>query len=245
MSKDVEGLQGELERTARDSGIEYFGAADVTSAHDHMARLGGEFLRAFPRAVSLGSRLSDAIVDQIKDQGNERLVRSYQWHIYEITGRFLDSVALQMTKMLQAAGYQAHPIHASQYMDADGLSGMISNKIAAHLSGLGWIGKSVLLVTPEAGPRARWATVLTDAPLEPGKPMERRCGDCTECVEICPVSAFTGVDFDPLEPREKRFDAHVCADYNKHRHSTVMSKLAAGSNCGLCVYICPHGRSEE
>ncbi len=34
------------------------------------------------------------------------------------------------------------------------------------MAGLGRIGKSCLLITPEAGPRVHWATVLTDAPMQ-------------------------------------------------------------------------------
>jgi len=241
MREGIERLQVELEQTARDLGMEMFGVADVTPAHDHMVSLGGEFLREFPRAISLGSRLSDAVVNQIENHGNEGLIRSYQWHVYQITNRFLDGAAHRLTKILQAAGYQAYPVHASQYYNIEGLNGIISNKMAAHLSGLGWIGKSVLLVTPEFGPRVRWATVLTDAPLEAGEPMSRRCGDCTECLEICPVSAFTGADFSTDMPREAFFDARACADYARNRHKTVMSKLADGNNCGLCVFVCPYG----
>ena len=42
---------------------------------------------------------------------------------------------------------------------------VFSNKLAAHLAGLGWIGKSCLLITPQVGPRVRWVSVLTEAPL--------------------------------------------------------------------------------
>jgi len=86
--------------------------------------------------------------------------------------------------------------------------------MSAHLAGLGWIGKNCLLVTPEEGPRVRWTTVLTDAPLQvTGKPMEERCGDCEACIAICPVKAFTGEPFRENESREARFDAGKCNRY--------------------------------
>jgi epoxyqueuosine reductase QueG len=245
MTDNIRQLQDELENISLDMGVEKFGVADVTVAHDHMASMGGEFVRQFPRAVSLGSRLSDTIVDQLEHHDHDGLIRSYQWHVYQVANRMLDGAALRITKALQGAGYEAYPIHAPQYYNIEGLHGIISNKMAAHLSGLGWIGKSVLLVTPEFGHRARWATVMTDAPLVPGKPMERRCGDCNRCVEICPVSAFTGADFDCNESRDVRFNARACFDYYNHRRKTVMSKLAEGNNCGLCVFVCPYGRKGE
>ena len=126
----------------------------------------------------------------------------------------------------------------SRSVDERRLCGVFSNKLAAHMAGLGWIGKSCLLVTPEAGPRVRWATVLTDAPLEAtGRPMDDRCGDCEACVEICPAGAFTGRPFREEEPREARFIAHRCKAYFRRMEETRDPAV-----CGLCLYVCPHGR---
>jgi epoxyqueuosine reductase QueG len=115
--------------------------------------------------------------------------------------------------------------------------GAFSHKKAAHLSGLGWIGKSCLLITPEAGPRIRFASIQTDAPLEPtGTALEDRCGSCTKCVDICPVKAFTGRAYVAGEPREYRYDVFKCDRY--------ISKLREKNEwavCGMCVYICPFG----
>ncbi len=113
----------------------------------------------------------------------------------------------------------------------------ISHKLAAHLAGLGWIGKSCLLITPEAGPRVRWATVLTDAPLQhTGNAMTEQCGDCQECVKVCPVGAFTGRPFQEDELREVRYDARRCEGY----HKDLEKKMGVGV-CGMCLHVCPYG----
>jgi epoxyqueuosine reductase len=84
----------------------------------------------------------------------------------------------------------------------------------------------------------RWISVLTDAPLTPtGTPMEPRCGKCTACVDACPVHAFTGRLFVPGEQREVRFDAAACDRYFK-----VMEKDSRPAVCGMCLFVCPHGR---
>ena len=141
--------------------------------------------------------------------------------------------------MLQREGHQALPIPASKRVDNERICAAFSHKLAAHLAGLGWIGKSCLLVTPEEGPRVRWATVLTDAPLPvTGKPMDGRCGKCNRCVEICPVQAFTGAAFRASEPREKRYDAGKCDRY----FAAMRDKDAQLAVCGLCLYVCPYGR---
>ena len=144
-----------------------------------------------------------------------------------------------MSSLVQRAGFGAWPVPAAKRVDNARLYAIFSNKMAAHLAGLGWIGKSCLLVTPEAGPRVRWATVLTDAPLPvTGQPMEQRCGSCRQCVDICPVQAFTGEPFRASEPREKRYDAHKCERY----FDALRAKDPEAAVCGMCLYVCPHGR---
>jgi epoxyqueuosine reductase QueG len=103
---------------------------------------------------------------------------------------------------------------------------------AARLAGPGWIGRSCLLVTPEAGPRVRWGTVLTDAdlPCGPG-PIADRCGKCEACVKACPAGAFTGRAFREEEPVEVRYDRPKCRAYQQ-----------GVAVCGLCIAVCPHGR---
>ena len=84
-------------------------------------------------------------------------------------------------------------------------------------------------------------SVLTDAPLAiGGKPMEERCGTCRECVEICPVQAFTGQPFREGEPREVRYDASKCDRYFKK----MEEKKPGLEVCGLCLYVCPYGRQK-
>ncbi len=66
----------------------------------------------------------------------------------------------------------------------------ISHKAVARMAGLGWQGKSLLLINPEYGPRVRLVTILTDMPLTPDGPVKNRCGACLECVQACPASAI-------------------------------------------------------
>lgn len=71
---------------------------------------------------------------------------------------------------------------------------MFHFRIAAFICGLGEIGWSKLFLTPQFGPRQRFAFMLTDAPLEPdplydGPPL---CDRCMACVRECPVGAISG-----------------------------------------------------
>ena len=109
--------------------------------------------------------------------------------------------------------------------------------MAASLAGLGWIGKSCLLITDDRGPRVRWGTILTNAPLKTGIPVKPKCGKCVKCVDGCPGGAFTGKDFTPSEPRDSRMIATKCFNYLKERENKIGTRT-----CGLCVYVCPWGQ---
>jgi epoxyqueuosine reductase QueG len=149
----------------------------------------------------------------------------------------LDDLASRVAGELQREGFKAYPLPSSKRVDSERICALFSHKLAAHLAGLGWIGKSCLFITPEHGPRIRFVSVLTDAPLKAGVPMDAACGDCTECVDACPISAFTGRIFRENEPREARYDARKCEKY-----FSEMEKHGRPAVCGLCLYACPHGK---
>ena len=233
-------LDGKVRVRAEGIGADFFGVADLSPAYEAILEQGGPVIAEFPRAISIGIVLPHAIVDQLPQRADRAVAMTYRHHAYDVVNQRLDHIASQLSSVLQREGYSALPVPASQTVDEERLCGIFSHKMTAHLAGLGWIGKSCLLVTPEVGPRVRWATVLTDAPLKAtGEPMEVRCGKCQQCVEICPAQAFTGQPFREGEPREVRFAAHKCREYRAE-----MEEATGLRTCGLCLYVCPHGRKE-
>lgn len=231
-------LNDELRGLAEALGTDFFGVADLSPAHEAILAQGGPVIAEFPRAVSIGIGLLHPIVDQLPQRANRAVAMNYRYHAYDLVNQRLDHIASRLSGLLQHNGYRALPVPASQTVDDERLCGAFSHKMGAHLAGLGWIGKNCLLITPEVGPRVRWATVLTDAPLQvTGEPMEEHCGGCQQCAEICPQSAFTGQPFREGEPRDVRFAAHRCKAYfNEMEEATGLPV------CGLCLYVCPYGR---
>lgn len=72
---------------------------------------------------------------------------------------------------------------------------MFHFRLAAFICGLGEIGYSKMFLTPEFGPRQRFAFLLTDAPLE-ADPLHPGgiCDRCMSCVRDCPVGAISGTE---------------------------------------------------
>lgn len=234
-------LNDRIRELAEVWGVDFFGIADLSLAHEAISDQGGSAIAEFPRAISVGIGLLHTIIDQLPQRSERAVAVNYRHHCYDIINQRLDHITSRLSSTLQREGYQAMPIPASKRVDDERVCAAFSHKLGAHLAGLGWIGKSCLLVTPEVGPRVRWATVLTDAPLPiTGKPMEERCGSCRQCVEICPQQAFTGESFREHEPRKVRYDARKCEQYLDELKEKNWRTV-----CGLCIYVCPHGRKRD
>jgi epoxyqueuosine reductase len=233
----VKPLETRLKEISAEGMANYFGIADLGPAKEAILLQGGEWLRPYDRAVVVGVRMFDDLVDKLPERSNRAVAIDYRHHCYEVLNLRLDQLVSRMAGEVQAQGHAVVPVPASKRYDDERICAMFSHKMAAHLAGLGWIGKSCMLITPDHGPRVRWASLLTDAPLSPtGIAVKQRCGTCRKCVEACPVSAFTGRSFDASEPREARFEARRCEQYFDQ-----MEAKGEPSVCGMCVYSCPRG----
>ena len=188
--------------------------------------------------VSVAVRLSDAVLDAITPHDPTAV---YARH-YVTANALLDQITFRMAGHIQSNGYRALPIHASPQLGEKRWHGAISHKAVARGAGLGWIGESLLLITPQHGPRVRLATILTDMPLSPGPPMPRSCGVCRVCITVCPAKALRGLDGAEFpESRELALDTTACAgrlDFFER------DPLVGQAICGLCVQACPYGKRQ-
>ncbi len=184
-------------------------------------------------AVTIVRRLSTTTLETI----HERPSILY-FHHYRTTNTKLDLLALGAVDLIEEKGYRALPIAASQSTptEKEAYRGVFPHKTAAVLSGLGFIGKNAMFITPEYGSMVRLATVLTDMPLTAEKPvMEPRCGDCTICKDACPAGAITGALYQYGAPRNTVFDARRCSE-----HMKTYKDIGRGAVCGLCMRACPY-----
>ena len=130
--------------------------------------------------------------------------------------RQLCHVALKLAKRLEAHGFRACPVYdleglASKVASSLGVGievpDMTVSRFAAICAGLGELGWSGLLLTPQFGPRQRVLAIVTDAPLEPdpvyqGPPICRRC---KTCVSSCPVGALSSSEAEEIVVDGRRF----------------------------------------
>jgi epoxyqueuosine reductase QueG len=173
----------------------------------------------------MGIRLQDAVIDGLADRPTP-----LYFHLYRQANYALDRAAFEAAELLQSAGYASLAVPASQIICRRPMVGHISHKLIGWAAGLGWIGRSTLLVHPQFGARMRYVTVLTDAALPPGRPIQQDCGPCRDCIAACPAHAIG-------ETREQ-FGLDACFE-----KLTEFSKLEGiGQHiCGICVRACRGG----
>ena len=95
----------------------------------------------------------------------------------------------------------------------------VSHRAFAEAAGLGWRGKHGLIVTPEAGPALRFATIFIPGSI-PVQPKELvGCGDCRACLDVCPILRKTG-------------------DYREACRRHLRALDLEDEVCGICVRVC-------
>jgi len=117
-----------------------------------------------------------------------------------------------------------------------------SHKMAATRSGIGWIGKTDLLITSRFGPRVRLASILMTSNIsETGNPInESQYGSCNICVKNCPAHAATGELWTTEMDRNEFYDPFKCWEFCKQISAERIKKDI--SLCGICISVCPQGK---
>jgi epoxyqueuosine reductase len=211
-----------LDVRARELGADRVGVAKANSIRSHFLFSGNES-KGLDFGVSIAVTLSKSVLTGIESEPT--LI--YKWN-YRQANALLDRIAFCLARDIEAKGFRALPVPASQIVDWKEQRGHLSHRAVAEAAGLGRRGKNNLLVDTEFGSRLRLVTVLTDMPLQTGLPQSASCGDCRLCVEACPAGALGD------SPQEYRLD--LCL-----KKLDGFSKMPGiGQHiCGVCVRACP------
>jgi epoxyqueuosine reductase QueG len=207
------------------------GAAFVSCAD--LRDLPPDLREHFPRGISIGVAFKPAVVTGLLHEPSREFDSEF-----ERTSTLRKTLSTACTGLLHTRGYEAITVPANlSQADPRTLTARLPHKTVATLSGAGWIGKCALLVTERYGSALRLVSVLTNADLPVGTPVEESlCGNCKACVDICPAGAPTGYSWHAGMPRQSLFDAFACQKWNRHlRESTNFRH----PYCVKCIAICP------
>ncbi len=221
---------------------------EFISGFADMAGLLHPKFQAFSHAVVIGKKLDDKIVDAIKSGPTAE----YYAH-YQDVNRQLASLINELKNMFDSLGIKniamiANRAKAGSYYTEDypkTLRMLFSHKMAAARAGLGWIGKTDLLVSEKFGPRLRLASIIVDRPLKCAlKPVtESKCGNCTACVKACPVQAASGKSWRVGVDRDEFYDAFKCEKKSNEFARKIVNQ--DDHMCGICMAACPLGKKEK
>jgi epoxyqueuosine reductase len=118
-------------------------------------------------------------------------------------------------------------------------TGPVLERDHAAQAGIGWHGKSTMLIDPALGTWFFLAEVLTTLELAADAPQHDRCGRCERCITACPTGAITS---------PHRLDARRCISYLTIEHkSSIPLELRPliGDRifgCDDCLDACPWNR---
>lgn len=207
--------------------------ASVVDFGDVSTGLAPEFSH-MPRAISLGIK-HPSVEEDIE------CVNFYP-HLYISIDKRLQKIQKKIGKALRQSGWKALCIPPDSHrIDGSFISRLFPlfpHKTAATCAGLGWVGKSGLLISRDYGPRMSWATILTDATLEvnPNPITSSQCGECRRCIKACPAGAITGKHWKRLEKYESMIDTEKCSAYLQKNNEKYGQFV-----CGICILACPQG----
>ena len=155
---EAQELKQELFRRLAAEGAAQMGVADLRGLVPSGLETGVAVLVALPR--DLGRALQTAPT------------RAY-YEAYHTLNAQLDRIVTRGAAFLEQAGYRAWAQTTSAVVQDDGWSTPLPHKTVATRAGLGWVGKSCLLVTRAYGSAVRLSSLVPDAPLPWDTPVRR------------------------------------------------------------------------
>ena len=182
--------------------------------------------------------------------------------------RRMDRVAHRLAESLEADGWPSM-VTAAQETDWNYKKASYGRLSTRHLgieAGLGTFGLEVNILTPEFGPRLYLTGILTEAELEPDRPMtEQVCigESCSRCLYSCPSDAVLHFGIDKrgcaVEAQEfgymtatALFDKFIDADADKKQEMIrsrdlfgfwqgLLRVVGSFGDCPRCLAVCPVG----
>lgn len=114
-------------------------------------------------------------------------------------------------------------------------------------AGLGEYGRHGLVITPEFGPRLRFGKIFTDLPLAHDRPktfgVKEFCDLCRKCSDACPPKAIPDGPPDGAYHNASNFVG--IRKWNVDGEKCFRFWANQGTECGICIRVCPYNKLPE
>ncbi len=114
----------------------------------------------------------------------------------------------------------------------------LDERLAASVAGLGYLGHNRFLIHPVFGTHLYLATLLLDIPFSTKSHAQDSCGDCTACIEACPLKALGKGTY-----HVKDCLSHLtqCKEPIPLEKGKAFRKFLFG--CDICQEVCPQNEN--
>ena len=208
-------------------GMEWITADRIARATDPASLLDGA--KSF---VVMAASYWDDVPRPPVDPSNPRgRVARYAWgrDYHDVLREAANEVATGLTRIAGS------PVRTRTFVD----SSPLAERAVAIRAGLGWAGKSTMVLSPGIGTYTLLATILTDLEIEPDAPLAKSCGKCTRCIDSCPTGALVAPGI---------LDARTCVSFHTIENRGLIPmhlRPAIGEwlfGCDDCQDSCPVNR---
>ena len=198
-------------------------AGDMGYMHEHRE------LRVDPSKLSDGARSVIAVAAPYAPPAGEDLVAAYA------VGD--DYHSAMRARLVQLEAFVRAETGASIVGRPAVDSAPVLERAVAVEAGLGWLGKSAMVLNTTHGSWTLLGELVVDVELTPdAAPHPDRCGRCTRCIDLCPTGAIVA---------PYRVDARRCISYlTIEARGPIPRSLrpAIGQRlfgCDVCQSVCP------
>lgn len=143
----------------------------------------------------------------------------------------------KLRHLLNFIDHEIKPCSGRIFVD----SAPVLERVWARRAGLGWIGKNSNLISPVHGSFVFIGELILDTELPYDKPAEvnDRCGNCSKCLDACPVKAIVS---------HRTVNASLCISYQTIERKGDPDEKLKGEfsnrvfGCDICQDVCPWNR---
>jgi len=153
---------------------------------------------------------------------------------YDI-GNFYYDVRLKLKKIVdfidQETDFKYKSKNKSCYIS-------LTEKPIAQRAGVGWYGKNGIIITERFGSWVVLGEIITELELDTDESLQRDCGDCTLCIDLCPTKAIVSPYI---------IDRTKCLQFISERVMKVPLAFREKwedrlYGCTTCQAVCPQNR---
>jgi len=177
--------------------------------------------------ISIAYAYPEEAIDSIAN-GEEGAWDKKKWDVYAQAYKRLNAALNETSRKIATefsgvavtattTGMTTTVTHVEDYYQT-----VVSHRVAAELSGVGWRGKNELIVNPRFSCAIRLATILTTTPIERTPPSSTSCGECRACLDSCKFLAHK----DKLD------------NYREQCRRYMLNLNLYDEVCGKCIKAC-------